>query len=262
MRTNLRIFFIGGRMSYRAMFDWLNPWILFPTLIVSPICQVLLFAYVGRSAGVGNDEFYVIGNALNYAAIPCVFAMTFTIQGEREASTLSIVLATPARRLPLFLGRALPVIVNGWWVALVGVLAGTLLLDAHIPLQAWPSVLVVVVVTSMSCTGLGLAIGAVCLRVREGAVAGNVVFCLLLVFSGVNVAPADLPGWMVTVGSWMPLTHGIEAARLVAGDSSLGDVGGLLGRELGVGLLYTVLGLLLLTWFERESRRTASLDRV
>ncbi|MCW2793208.1 MAG: type transport system permease protein [Nocardioides sp.] len=259
--TSLRIFFIGGLMSYRAMFGWLNPWILVPSLVVSPICQILLFAFIGRSAGVGDDEFYVIGNALNYAAIPCLFAMGATIGGEREGHTLGVVLTTPARRIPLFLGRALPVIVNGWGVAMVGVLAGVLLLDVHVPGPAWPTILLVVMVASASCTGLGLAMGAVALRVRETAVLGNVVFCVLLVFCGVNIAVADLPGWMGAVGGWLPMTHAIEAARLLADGSTLGDVGGLVLRELGVGALYTVAGLSLLRWFEDESRRKATLDR-
>ena len=259
--TSVRIFFIGGLMSYRAMFNWLNPWILVPSMIVEPICQVLLFAYIGRSAGVGNDEFYVIGNALNFAAIPCLFAMGATISGEREGHTLGIVLATPARRIPLFLGRAMPVIANGWAVAMVGVLAGVLLLDVSVPAGSWPGVLLVVVVTSISCTGLGLAMGALALRVRESAVLGNVVFCVLLVFCGVNVALEDLPHWMATVGPWLPLTHGIEAARLVADGSGLGAVSGLVLRELGIGALYTVIGLAMLRFFEDESRRHATLDR-
>ena len=259
--TSLRIFFVGGLMSYRAMFNWLSPWILIPSMVVSPICQVLLFAYIGRSAGVGSDAFYVIGNALNYAAIPCLFAMGATIQGERDGHTLGVVLTSPARRLPLFLGRALPVVVNGWGVGMVGVLAGTLLLGVRIPGSAWPGLLVVVVAASASCTGLGLAMGALALRVRESAVLGNVLFCLLLVFSGVNVARADLPPWMGHVGGWLPLSHAIEAARGVAAGSGLGDVSGLLVRELGVGAIYTAAGLLLLSYFEDESRRRATLER-
>lgn len=257
-----RIFFIGGLMSYRAMFGWLNPWILFPSLVVSPICQILLFSYIGRSAGVRDDEFYVIGNALNYAAIPCLFAMSSTIEGERQGRTLGIVLTTPARRIPLFLGRALPVIANGWGVAMVGVLAGVLLLDVAVPASAWPALVLVVVVTSASCTGLGLAMGAVVLRVREGATLGNVLFCVLLVFSGVNVALSDLPAWMAAIGTWLPLTHGIEASRLIADGSSLASVSPLVVRELGVGALYTVAGLGLLRYLEWDSRRTASLERV
>jgi ABC-2 type transport system permease protein len=259
--TSLRVFFIGGLISYRALFNWLSPWILVPAFVVEPICQVLLFAYIGRSAGVGDDEFYVIGNALSYAAIPCLFAMGTTIEGERWNQTLSVVLVTPARRIPLFLGRALPVVVNGWAVAVVAVLAGQLLLHVAIPLRAWPALLVTLVVASASCTGLGLAMGALTLRIREGAVAGNVLFCVILVFCGVNVALDQLPAWMAAVGSWLPMSHGIEAGRLIADGHSLGDVGGLLVRELGVGLVYTAIGLVLLRWLESESRRHATLER-
>ena len=67
--TSVRIFFIGGLMSYRAMFGWMNPWIFVPALLVSPVCQILLFAYIGRAAGVGDDRFYIIGNALNAAIV-------------------------------------------------------------------------------------------------------------------------------------------------------------------------------------------------
>ena len=37
-----------------------------PSLLVAPIFQILLFAYIGRSAGLESDEFYVIGNAVQY----------------------------------------------------------------------------------------------------------------------------------------------------------------------------------------------------
>jgi ABC-2 type transport system permease protein len=260
--SSIRVFFIGGLISYRSLFNWLSPWILIPTLIIQPICQVLLFAYIGKSAGVGNDQFYVMGNALSFASIPCLFAMGSTIEGERWSQTLGLILATPARRIPLFLGRSLPVIVNGWGVAIVGVLAGVLLLHVDIPAASWPSLLLVLMVASASCTGLGLAMGAVALRVRQGAVISNVGFCVLLVFTGVNVAQDRLPTWMAHVGSWLPLTHGIEAARSIADGASLSAVSGLLERELGIGVLYAVAGLLLLHVLERESRRHATLERI
>ena len=77
--TAARIFFVGGLISYRALFGFLNPWIFVPSLLVAPIFQILLFAYIGRSAGLESDKFYVIGNAVQYTAIPCLFAMTQTI---------------------------------------------------------------------------------------------------------------------------------------------------------------------------------------
>jgi ABC-2 type transport system permease protein len=49
--TNLRIFFVGGLISYRALFNWLNPWIFLPTLVVAPIFQVLFFAFPAAPPG-------------------------------------------------------------------------------------------------------------------------------------------------------------------------------------------------------------------
>jgi Bacterial regulatory proteins, luxR family len=34
--------------------------------------------------------------------------------GNHQRQTLGLVLISPARRIPLFLGRSLPVIFNGW----------------------------------------------------------------------------------------------------------------------------------------------------
>jgi len=260
--TSARIFFVGGPMSFRAQFNWLNPWILIPSLMIEPVAQILLFAYIGRAAGVGDDRFYLIGNALNYAAIPCLFAMSSTISGERWGQTLGLVLVTPARRIPLFLGRSLPVIVTGWAVAVFGVAVGSLLLGVSVPAGAWPAIVLAVAITSLSCTGLGLAMGAVGLRIRDGATLGNLIFLALLIFCGTNVALQDLPGWMAAIGTWLPLSHGIEAARGLAAGDGLSAVQGLLLRELGIGALYAALGMAVLAWMERDSRRRATLERM
>jgi ABC-2 type transport system permease protein len=260
--TSVRIFFVGGLMSFRALFNWMNPWIFVPTTLLGPITQILLFAYVGRAAGVGDDEFFIIGNALNYAAIPGMFAMTFTIAGERFAQTLGLVLVSPARRIPLFLGRALPVIVNGWGTAMIGIVSGVWLLDADIPPGSWPLVALVVAVGSLATAGIGLVMGAINLVWRDGATLGNVVFLVLLIFTGTNVALEDLPGWMGAVGRCLPLTHAIEAARAVAQGAIWSDVSGLVGTELLIGVVYAVLGLLALRWLELLSRTHATLDRI
>lgn len=258
--TSLRIFFIGGLTSYRALFNWLSPWILVPSLMIAPIFQILLFAYLGRNAGVASDEFYVIGNAVQYASIPCVFAMTNTIAGERFQQTLGIVLATPAARLPLFLGRSLPVILNGWLVALFGLAAGGLALGIDVPASAWLPIAAVVGIASASCTGLGLVSAAIGLRVRSTAVLSNVIFGLLLIFCGANVPLSELPDWMAIVANGMPLTHAIEATRRLADGAALGSVAGQVGLELVVGAAYVALGMVMLTLAEQSSRRRATLE--
>jgi ABC-2 type transport system permease protein len=262
VRNALRVFFVGGFISYRALFSFLSLWIFVPALVLTPIFQILLFAYIGRAAGSRGDEFYVVGNALQYASVPCLFAMTQTIADERFWQTLGPILVSPAARLPIFLGRAVPVIANGLFVAALSLFLGGLILGVRLDGAEWARLAPVLLVTTASCTGLGLINAALGLRIRETAVLSNVFVGLLLIFCGANVALEDLPGWMATIGRAMPLTHGIEAARAIAGGASLGAVRGLLGREALVGLVYGVAGIAMIRWFERQSRRHATLERV
>jgi ABC-2 type transport system permease protein len=258
--TSLRIFFIGGVTAYRGLINWLSPWIFVPTLVVSPIFQILLFVYIGRSAGVQSDEFFVIGNAVQYASIPCLFSMTHVIEGERYQQTLAYILVSPAGRLPLFLGRALPVVLNAWVVSVFSLLVTGLLVGIEVPLSAWPAIALIILVASFSCTGLGLICAAIGLRVRQTAVLDNVIFGLLLVFTGANVPIDEFPGWMQAISDRIPLTHGIEAARDVAQGSSLGDVSGLIATEFAIGIVYTVVGYLALRVMEYASRQRASIQ--
>ena len=260
--TSLRIFFLGGLTSYRALFNWLSPWILVPTFFIAPIFQILLFVYIGRSAGVQSDEFYVIGNAIQYAAIPCIFAMASVIADERYTQTLGFILVTPAGRMPLFLGRALPVIVNGMVVSAFALVVGGAIVGIDLPASSLAPIALVIAVCAFSCTGIGLVCAAIGLRVRETATLSNIVFGLLLVFCGVNVALDELPGWMSTTAQGLPLTHGIEAARRLADGQTLANVGGLVSVEALVGVIWAVLGYSLLRYLEWESRRLATLERV
>ena len=256
-----RIFVVGGLTSFRALFYWLTPWIYVPTMLVAPIFQILLFAYIGRSAGLESDEFYLIGNALQYASIPCLFAMAQMVGGERYQNTLSAILVSPAPRIPLFFGRSLPVVLNGAFVAAFSLLAGALILGVHLPASSLAPLGLVVLIAAFSCTGLGLVNAAASLRIRENAVLSNVIFGFLLIFTGANVPLSELPNWMATMSGGLPFTHAIKAARRLADGESFGSVAGLVGTEILVGLCYAAVGYAVLRWMEVQSRRYASLER-
>jgi ABC-2 type transport system permease protein len=259
--TSLRIFFVGGLISFRALFSFLRPEVYIPSMLIAPIFQILLFVYIGRSADLESDEFFVIGNAVQYAAIPCLFAMTFTIGGERNQHTLGYILVSPAPRLPLFLGRALPVVVNGFFVAAFSLVVGGLIVGIHVPASSYAPLALATLICAFSCTGLGLAGAGIGLVMREQAVLANIMFGVLLIFTGANVAVDQLPGWMQSISNVLPFTHGIEAAREVADGASLSAVADLLAVELGLGLAYGALGYAFIRGAERLSLRWATLDR-
>jgi ABC-2 type transport system permease protein len=258
--TFLRVLLVGGGIAYRALFNWLHPTIYIPTMLGMPLFQMLFFAHLGRYSGLADDTFFVVGNAVQASAMAGVYGMVMTIANERQLGTLSAVLATPANRLALFCGRALPLVANGLLVSAFGFAAGLLLLDFHLPAGAVPALAAALTSTPASCAGCGLALGAVGLRARDVWVGSNLAYYLMLLLCGVNVPLERLPDWLAAVGGALPLTHGIQAARQLAAGAHLSDVAGLLGREALVGAAWAALGYGLLRLFEAESRRRASLD--
>ncbi len=258
--TAVRVALIGGLLSFRGLFSWLHPALFIPTLIVPPLFQVLFFAYLGRAAGLESDTFYVVGNSIQLAALPGLFAMSQAIAGERRAQTLAHLLASPASRVAVFLGRSLPVMAIGVAVSLTSFAFGALVLDVEVSSGALPVLVLTMATAAFSCTALGVAHAAIALRVRELAVFSNLVFAILLVFCGVNVPLDDLPGWMSTTAQGLPVTHAVEAGREIVAGGSLNSVAGLLVTELAIGVAYLVVGLALLRHFEHVARHRATID--
>jgi ABC-2 type transport system permease protein len=249
MSAFFRVFFIGGGIAYRGLFNWIRPAVYIPTMLIGPVFQILFFSYLGRYSGVEDDAFFVVGNAVQASAMSGVFA-----------ATLSPLLATPANRFAIFMGRSLPVIASGMLVSAWGFLIGWLLLDFNPPLSSIPALLLVTLVSVVSCTAFGLTLGSIGMRARDVFMIANVAYYLMWLLCGVNIPLDALPSWLAQIGRLMPLTHGIAAAREVAAGASLSSVSGLVWTEVAVGVAWGTTAFVLVRWFEYEGRRRASLE--
>ncbi len=260
VRHNLRLFFVGGVIAYRALFNWIHPALYIPTLLVAPTFQILFFTYLGRYSRLQSDDFFVIGNAVQVSGMAAVFSGVMVIGNERQYQTLSPLLATPASRLAIFMGRSLPVLANGLVVSGFGFLMSVLLLHFRLAPAGVPAFVLIVVVSVTSCTAFGLTLGSIGMRARDVFMLANVAYFVMWLLCGINVPLEDLPGWLAQLGRLMPLTHGIAAARDVAAGASLGDVSGLVWTEAGVAAAWAAACIVLIRVFEHEGRRRASLE--
>ena len=260
MTAAVRVFVVGGGISYRALFNWISPGMYVTTMLGSPLFQILFFVYLGRYAGSQDDSFFIVGNAIQIAAMAGIYGMTMGIANERQYGTLQPLLATPANRLAIFTGRALPFVANGILVSLFGFAMSWLLLDFRPADGSLPGLALAIAVTTCSCVALGMLIGSIGLRARDVFFGANLVYFLMLLVCGVNIANDDLPNWLGAIGRCLPLTHGIEAARQIVAGTPVGDVSGLLWTEAGIGLAYATAAYVLFRVFEAEGRRRASLE--
>jgi ABC-2 type transport system permease protein len=256
----LRTFFVGGVIAYRGLFNWIRPSIYIPTMLGSPLFQLVFFTKLGEYAHARDASFYIVGNAVQVCAMSSVYGMTMAIANERWFGTLGPLLASPANRAAVFLGRGVPVLANGMLVSAFGFVVGAALLGFRPGWSAVPALATVVVVTTVSCTAFGMLLGSIGLRAKDFFFASNLAYFLMLLFCGVNIPVDSLPPWMEAVSRCLPLTHGIMAAREVAAGATLADVSGLVWTEVGVAVAYAAAAFGLFRLLERESRRSAVLD--
>lgn len=260
MTSTARLVVVGGVMAYRALFNWTTPSMFVGTLLASPIFQLFFFVYVGRSLGVADDNFYIVGNAVLAASVSGVFGGTMAIANERRYGTLSNVLLSPRSRAAIFLGRGLPYVLNGMLISVVVFVCAAVFLGWRVSPGVPPMLLLVLLVGSLSCTAFGLVVGSLGLWLRDVFVIPNFTAALLLVVTGVNVPASRLPDGVRLVGEWMPLTHAVAAARGVAGGAGISDVLPELFTELAIAVGYTLLALALMGLLEIGGRRWATVE--
>ena len=90
----------------------------------------------------------------------------------------------------------------------------------------------------------------------------NLIYFMLLIFSGSNLDLSKLPAVMQAVSQAIPLTRGIASARLIIAGGSLMDVAPLLVQEIGIGLIYALVGYTMFRWFEIQAKRRGTLEVV
>ncbi len=128
--SNLRLFWQGTILSYAALFAWLRPTTYAASKIVMPLTQMLFFTFLGSYAtSPDNAHFYVIGNAVQIAAINGIFGVTMSIGGERWSGTLVYLFGAPANRMMMFFGRAFMHIIDGSIGVVIAFLWGVILFN-------------------------------------------------------------------------------------------------------------------------------------
>jgi ABC-2 type transport system permease protein len=260
---NLYLFWQGTLLSYRALFAWLRPVTYMASKVLMPLAQMFFFVLLGSYAtgGQGTD-FYVIGNAIQITSVSGIFGVTFSVGGDRDAGTLPYLFGTPSNRFIIFFGRAFMHIIDGFIGVVIALVWGVLLMGLDLSRTDLPALGITILITTFSTCGLGLLMGCLSLLTANVMFVNNFVYFSLLVFSGANVEISALPGWMQGISNALPLTRGIASARALAGGASLSDVTPLLVSEVGIGILYGLLGYFLFAWFELQAKKRGTLETV
>ena len=135
-----------------------------------------------------------------------------------------------------------------------------LLLGLNLSAANLPGLVLTVFITTVSTSGLGLLMGSISLRALNVMFVNNTLCFLLLIFSGANLPLTSMPAWIQVISACVPLTRGIQSARLLVAGASLEQVAPLLAGELAIGLIYALFGFVVFHWLEVQARQRGTLE--
>lgn len=259
----LRVFLSSAIFSFRAQFSWLNPPMWLTMKLVLSLSQMAFFVFVGLFiSGPSVIPFIAIGNALQTVSWNTVFSVINITSHDKWDGTLPLVLATPASRLPLFVGRAMIHVFDGMLSVVISFVFAAFLFGVDFGKANALALVITVFLTALTMAGFGLLIGGLSFYYREPLIFANIFMFILLIFCGVNFPVQDLPQPVQPVSYAFPLTYGVAAARKAIAGETLFNISTLLGQQLLVGLVSIMLGYFFFRTFENVARKTGKIEAV
>jgi ABC-2 type transport system permease protein len=258
----LRIFLSSATFAFKALFSWLRPEMWLMQVLTLPLFEMAFFVYLARfvAPATSNITFIAVGNAMQVASFSSIFAVCNLTSEEKWQGTLVPLMATPASRFPLFLGRAMFQILNGMAAIAVGFVYATFVFGVDMSRADFLALAVVILITSLTMTGFGLMLGSVGLFMRTAMIIANVFLFAGQLLCGVNFPVSVLPFWLQPVSYVIPMTYGTTAARAAVQGSGLIQLGSVLLEEIGVGGASILVGYLLFIGFEALAIRRGTLE--
>jgi ABC-2 type transport system permease protein len=260
--NRLRVFLSSAVFSFRAQFNWLDPSMWLTMKFVLSLSQMAFFVFVGLYSGGGAEvvSFIAIGNALQSLSWNTVFSVIQITGHDKWDGTLPLVLATPASRLPLFVGRAMIHVLDGLVSVIISFVFAALIFGVSFAQTNVLALAVAILLTAFTMAGFGLLVGGFSFYFRNPIVFANIFTFILLIFCGVNFPVQNLPLAAQPISYAFPLTYGISAARQAITGTPLLEIAPVLAEQVAVGTMALAIGYLLFEAFERSARKTGKME--
>jgi ABC-2 type transport system permease protein len=258
----IRVFVSSANFAIKALFSWLRPEMWLMQVLTLPLFQMAFFVYLATFVAptTTNITFIAVGNAMQVASFSSIFAVCNLTSEEKWQGTLIPLIATPANRFPLFLGRAMFQILNGMATIAVGFLYANVVFGVDMSRTDFVALSLVIIITTFAMTGFGLMLGSVGLFMRTAMVIANIFLFIGLLVCGVNFPVSALPTWLQPLSYAIPMTYGTMAARAAVTGSSILGIAPILLQEVATGVGSILVGYLLFVGFEVLARRRGTLE--
>jgi len=262
MRHALRIYRYGLLVGARdfAIFwnwkTWCGGWMM------RILTNVFVWVLLGRLLGSQEKLHYLM---VGFAATAGVG--TFAVAAaswDRLDGTYSLLVISPSSIAPALFGR-MSVWMYGWIAsAFVTFFIVSLAFQWTFSVLATAVTLAIIVLICVTTFFLTVAVGAVAsLAPRIRNMCSFLVTLVIMAFCGVSVPVSFWPGWLQVVCYLLPVTHGLEAIRLVLGEGANATaILRQVGLEVLVGFGWLGLSLLIVDRFAEAGRADGTIELV
>lgn len=258
----VRLYLAQAWLSYHGRFSITNPFGYITSKLGFPFFLMIFFIFMGKFVGFSDPLYIVIGNLLLIPANNGMAGISLAIGEERGWGTLSYVLGSPAPRAPVFIGRAIFYILDGFVTALLGFGIAAIIFRMNLGQVDFYLLTLCTFLLAITASGIGFLFGSISLITRDGWTILNTFIQALYILVGVNFPVDALPAVLQKVAYGLPLTRGVMAARLVLDGADWGAIASLIGGEALVGTLYIAAGYAFFLWIEKRSMQSGTLDAV
>jgi ABC-2 type transport system permease protein len=238
-----------SRYDLRAFFR--NRQARFFTLAL-PVLFLVIFASIfggnHRTVSVAGGQIdtsvYYVPGIIALGIIAAAFVnLVVTVTAQRETGVLKRRRATPVPALAVILGRALTAVVVALAITAVLLVIGWAAYGAHVPARTAPALIAAVVVGALAFCCLGYALASLIRNEDAAQPITQAVMLPLYFISGVFVAAAVLPSWLVNVADVFPVRHLADALLVAYNPHTMGN--GFAAGDLLVVAAWGVAGLLI-----------------
>lgn len=218
----------------------------------------------GGSIDVNRQATYLLIGAVLWAYLGIIFEfLTETVAWERWEGTIEYTFMAPLRRGAHLAGMGVYAVIYGMARAVLLFIVVAAFFDVAMPRADFLAAVVIVLVASVSFTGIGMMTAVLPLISPEkGAQLGFVAQGVLLVVSGVYYPVEVLPGWMQAIATVSPATYALDGTRAAILEGvGLSDLGSELVALVVIGVVAVPAGLGLFSLGERYAKRHGKLKR-
>lgn len=257
----LRNFGAQSWLSYRALFFWLSPPAYISNVVLAPFLTMALFVLTGRFVGDPTlaERFGVSMIAFGIVRL-YMSGVGQSFANDRSLGTLQFLYASRQSWAEAYFAKGAGHFVNGPLAAIFTVVLAALLLDFDVSSAAIGTCFVATLTICLSLLMAAMLVGNFAMVMEERLLPISFATGALLAFTGVTIPPDALPPGLYHFAQVLPLTHGLPALREGFAGAGLGEVVDSLLLELGIALLYAVVGAVMFALLQREALRRGILS--